>query len=120
MGAFLRYGNVIVAKLLEVLFNTYTLTDVGCTMRLTDRASIEAITPRFRSGGSHFGLEWMVLVIAGGIKFVQIPVTYRERVGKSSVTGDFDKTLKLGLQMIVFIIWSRRRGAGRGGAAGHL
>ena len=106
MGAFLRYGNVFVAKLLEVLFNTYTLTDVGCTMRLMNRESMERIAPRFHNGGSYFGLEFMVLTIASGIKFVQIPVTYRERVGTSSVTGDFDKSLKLGLQMIAFILWS--------------
>jgi len=123
MGAFLRYGNVFVAKLLEVLFNTYTLTDVGCTMRLMDRESLERIGPKFRSGGSYFGLEFMVLTIANGIKFVQIPVTYRERVGTSSVTGDFDKSLKLGLQMIGFILWSwagfllKRRGAEKPRAA---
>jgi glycosyltransferase involved in cell wall biosynthesis len=106
MGAFLRYGNVFVAKLLEVLFNTYTLTDVGCTMRLISRAALGQIAPRFRSGGSYFGLEFMLLTITEGIKFVQIPITYRQRVGKSSVTGDFDKALKLGLQMIVYIFWS--------------
>jgi hypothetical protein len=48
----------------------------------------------------------MLLTIVKGIKFVQIPVTYRERVGMSSVTGDFGKAFKLGLQMIVFIIWA--------------
>jgi glycosyltransferase involved in cell wall biosynthesis len=106
MGAFLRYGNVFVAKLLEVLFNTYTLTDVGCTLRLTSREALDQITPHFRSGGSYFGLEFMLLVITEGIKFVQIPITYRQRVGKSSVTGDFDKALRLGLQMIAYIVLS--------------
>ena len=38
MGWFLRFGNWAVAKLLEVLFNTNSLTDVGCTYRLVHKA----------------------------------------------------------------------------------
>ena len=34
MGWFLRWGNWAVAKLVEVLFNTSHLSDVGCTYRL--------------------------------------------------------------------------------------
>src|SRR5262249_10864712 len=34
MGALLRWGNWGVAKLMEFLFNSTNLTDVGCTMRL--------------------------------------------------------------------------------------
>ena len=106
MGMFLRYGNVFVAKLLEVLFNTYTLTDVGCTMRVVTREAMETMQPHFRSGSSYFGLEFMVLTITCGFEFVQIPVTYRARVGESSVTGDFGKAFSLGMQMIVYVLWA--------------
>src|SRR4030043_940452 len=34
MGFFLKLGNFVVAKFLEILFNTTQLTDVGCTYRL--------------------------------------------------------------------------------------
>ena len=37
MGWFLRWGNWAVAKLVEVLFNTSHLSDVGCTYRLLHR-----------------------------------------------------------------------------------
>ncbi|HEX6289948.1 MAG TPA: glycosyltransferase family 2 protein [Herpetosiphonaceae bacterium] len=106
MGMFLRYGNVFVAKLLEALFNTYTLTDVGCTMRVMTREALEIMQPHFRSGSSYFGLEFMLLTIVCGFDFVQIPVTYRSRVGESSVTGDFGKAFALGMQMIFYVIWS--------------
>ena len=106
MGMFLRYGNVFVAKLLEVLFNSYTLTDVGCTMRVMTREAMETLQPHFRTGSSFFGLEMMVLTIACGFDFVQVPVTYRARVGESSVTGDFGKAFSLGMQMIFFVLWS--------------
>jgi glycosyltransferase involved in cell wall biosynthesis len=106
MGMFLRYGNVFVAKLLEALFNTYTLTDVGCTMRVMSREALEIMQPHFRSGSSYFGLEFMLLTIVCGFDFVQIPVTYRSRVGESSVTGDFNKAFALGMQMIFYVVWS--------------
>ena len=49
MGLFLRYGNWAVAKLIEMLFNTVSLSDVGCTFRVLRRAANESITPvRFR------------------------------------------------------------------------
>lgn len=110
MGMLIRYGNVAVAKLVEVLFNTSTLTDVGCTMRLLDRKVLETVKPAFRSGGSYFGLELMLSVFTSGIGFIQIPVSYRPRVGKSSVTGDLDKAIKLGFQMVVLVLrsWIRK------------
>lgn len=106
MGMFLRYGNVFVAKLLEALFNTYTLTDVGCTMRVISREAMEQMQPYFKSGSSYFGLEFMVLTIMSGFDFVQIPVTYRARIGESSVTGDFGKAFSLGMQMIFYAFWA--------------
>jgi len=46
MGWFLRQGNFFVAKLIEVFFNTTTLSDVGCTFRLLDRPSAQLLLPR--------------------------------------------------------------------------
>src|SRR6478609_6615656 len=40
MGLFLRWGNWAVAKLMEFLFNSTNLTDVGCTMRLIHRQAL--------------------------------------------------------------------------------
>ena len=37
MAWFLRWGNWAVAKMIEVLFNTSHLSDVGCTYRLLRR-----------------------------------------------------------------------------------
>ena len=37
MARFLRWGNWAVAKLIEALFNTSHLSDVGCTYRLLRR-----------------------------------------------------------------------------------
>ncbi|HYH11526.1 MAG TPA: methyltransferase domain-containing protein [Thermomicrobiales bacterium] len=114
MGPFLKWGNWAVAKLVEVLFNTSHLSDVGCTYRLITRETLEKIQGGFSVGGSHFGPELMLLVIASGARVVEVPVNYLPRVGTSSVTGDLRKAVKLGLQMIGFIIMFRLRVARKG------
>ena len=40
MDLFLRWGNWFVAKLIEVLFNTNYLSDVGCTFRVMRRSVV--------------------------------------------------------------------------------
>ena len=40
MGLLLKWGNWFVAKLLELLFNTSYLSDVGCTYRMIRRPAL--------------------------------------------------------------------------------
>jgi glycosyltransferase involved in cell wall biosynthesis len=107
MGRFLRWGNWAVAKMTELLFNTTILTDVGCTHRLFRREALQLIRPHLTIGGSHFGPQLLMEVVAHGIPFVEIPVNYRSRVGESSVTGSFGKAFWLGLQMIALVLTYR-------------
>jgi hypothetical protein len=112
MGLFLRLGNIAAAKMVEFMFNTTQLTDVGCTMKLFKRQTITALRNQFTVGGSHFGLELMLLVIKNGFRFIEIPVNYMQRVGRSSVTGYFTKAFALGMAMIFFILgfWLKHLG----------
>jgi len=107
MGLFLKWGNWAAAKLIEVLFFTRHLSDVGCTMRLIERPALEKIRGQFTVGGSHFGPEFMLLTILNGLTFVEIPVRYNKRVGESSVTGHFWKAFRLGIIMIRLILKHR-------------
>ena len=107
MNWFLQIGNWFVAKMIEVLFNTTSLSDVGCTFRVLSRDCVEELTPSFRNTESAFGLEMLLLAVVRRIKVVQIPVNYRPRVGQSSVTGDFDKTVRLGLLMMWMVVRTR-------------
>lgn len=107
MGWFLRLGNYFVAKLIEVFFNTTTLSDVGCTYRLLSRPSLEIMSDHYKVGGSYFGLEMLLLAIEKKIRFIQIPVNYKKRVGYSSVTGYRHKAIFLGIQMLWFIFCKR-------------
>ncbi len=104
MGRFLRWGNWAVAKMTELLFNTTILTDMGCTYRLFSREALKRIRPHLTIGGSHFGPQLLMEVVAHKIPFTEIPVNYRRRVGESSVTGDLWKAFRLGMRMIVLVL----------------
>lgn len=107
MGIFLKWGNYCVAKMMEFLFNTTSLTDVGCTMRCIHRTALKRIQPFFTVNGSFFGPEMMVISIIVKTKMIQIPVNYTKRVGTSSVTGNKLIAFVLGLKMIKLIFTYR-------------
>jgi glycosyltransferase involved in cell wall biosynthesis len=107
MGLFLKWGNYSVAKLTEFLFNTTSLTDVGCTMRCIRRDALRRIEPFFTVDGSFFGPEMMVLTVLMKTSMIQIPVNYTKRVGTSSVTGNKWVAFGLGLRMIALILTYR-------------
>jgi glycosyltransferase involved in cell wall biosynthesis len=118
MGAWLRWGNWGVAKLIEFLFNSTNLTDVGCTMRLVRRDALATLIDEFRVGGSAFGPEMMLLSVLHGLRVIQVPVNYLPRVGVSSVTGDMRKAVLLGFKMVVLVLRYRVKGwLGRPAAA---
>ncbi len=113
-GAFMpfsvRFGNWAMAKVLEVLHNGPTLTDVGCTYKLIDRASLEQIKKYFpmSPGSGTFSPELMIWLIRSQNNdkkmVIEIPVMYKPRVGESGYTGSVWKAAKLGFKMIPVII----------------
>jgi hypothetical protein len=109
MAPFLRWGNWAVAKLIEALYNTSHLSDVGCTYKLLRGETAKRLAQTMTVGGSHAGVEIMLLTIVSGARFVEVPVNYLPRVGTSSVTGDPLKALGVGLQMIGLVLQLRRR-----------
>jgi glycosyltransferase involved in cell wall biosynthesis len=104
MDRFLRWGNWAVAKLIEVLFNTSHLSDVGCTYKLLRRDTARRVASAMNVGGSHAGAEIMLLTIRSGARFVEVPVNYLPRVGPSSVTGNRLMAISVGLNMIGLVL----------------
>ena len=101
----LRLGNFFVAKMLQFLFNTTRLTDMGCTLKLFRRQAIERIKPHFRIGAQHFGAELMALTALEGLNIIEVPVNYNRRIGRSSVTGYPTKTIVLAIKMTGTILY---------------
>jgi glycosyltransferase involved in cell wall biosynthesis len=108
MDWFLRWGNWAVAKLIEALFNTSHLSDVGCTYRLLRRDTAKRVASEMKVGGSHAGAEIMLLTILSGARFVEVPVNYLPRVGRSSVTGNRIAAISVGLRMIGMVLRAAR------------
>ena len=107
MGWFLKWGNFAVAKLIEFLFGTTFLSDVGCTYRLINRKAYKKIKHKFIITGMEFNPDMMLQIIRNEIPFFEIPVRYLRRVGISSATGDMKRTFVIGLKMILLILKHR-------------
>ena len=107
MGWFLRVGNLVVAKMIQVLFDGPSLSDCGCTMRLTHRAALARIQDEMTVGGSHFLPEMVILGLKKNLRVIEVPVNYRSRVGESKITGTFRGTLRTGVRMIATILRHR-------------
>ena len=113
-GAFMpfsvRIANSLWAKSVEFLYNGPLLSDVGCLYKLISRKALNEIKPFFpvSTGGPIFSLEIILWLLRKKVNTIEVPVIFKERVGKSSYVGDsIFKTAKWGLKMIPFIIKDR-------------
>ena len=83
MGVFLKWGNVFVGKLIEVLFNTTHLSDAGCTLSLLSKDALKQIQRyRVTQKGVYEMIEEIpfsdtkgdYLIASGGIPLAEIEV----------------------------------------------
>jgi len=104
MGWFLRIGNWVVAKMLQFLHDGPSLSDCGCTLRLTHRKALQQIQDELTVGESHFLPEMVILGLRKNLSIIEVPVNYRGRVGESKITGNLKGTLRTGFRMIGLIL----------------
>lgn len=107
MGWFLRVGNLAVAKMIQILYGGPSLSDCGCTMRLTHREALAKIQDEMTVGGSHFLAEMVILGLKKKLRVIEVPVNYCRRVGESKITGTLNGTLRTGFRMIGVILKHR-------------
>jgi len=107
MGWFLRVGNWAVAKMIQVLYDGPSLTDCGCTLRLTHRAALHRIQDELTVGGSHFLPEMVIRGLRHRLRIIEVPINYRGRVGASKITGNLRGTLRTGFNMIALVLRCR-------------
>ncbi|MGA2602918.1 MAG: glycosyltransferase family 2 protein [Verrucomicrobiia bacterium] len=104
MGWFLRMGNIVVAKMVEYLFNGPSLSDCGCTLRLINRQALQRILDKLTVTASHFLPEMVILALQNGLRVIEIPVNYRGRIGESKITGNLKGAIRTGANMIRLIL----------------
>jgi glycosyltransferase involved in cell wall biosynthesis len=117
MRSLLRWGNVVVAKLVELMWYISSeprLTDVGCTYRALPRATWHAIRDSLTEPGPAFSPEMMVEVLRRRLRLIEIPVHYYAREGGASKHSDsYWKISKTALKMLRAIFRKRFEAAPR-------
>lgn len=87
MGWLLRWGNVAMAKYLELcwyLSQEPRFTDVGCTYRALTRETFEKIESSLSSAGPSFSPEMMCEALMKGCRCIEVPINYWPRLGGES------------------------------------
>lgn len=87
MNKLLRWGNLAMAKLLELLWylpHEPRLTDVGCTYRALWAETWQAIRAGTRETGPSFSPEMICEAYRHGLRVIEIPVHYGARLGGES------------------------------------
>jgi len=80
----LRWGNVAMAKLLELFWfhpHEPRLTDVGCSYRALWADTWRKVGPGTRESGPSFSPEMICEAYRKGLRVIEIPVHYGERTG---------------------------------------
>lgn len=110
MDALLRWGNLFAAKFIELLWINQEprFTDVGCTYRGIWKDTYLSIRDRLTGTGPEFSPEMMVEILRAKKKVIEIPVTYRPRIGGvSKLSGNRVKTIKTALRMMKLVLKKR-------------
>lgn len=105
MGVWRKFANVLEAKSIEVLFNTNALTDVGCTYKLFTRKALRKLKPLWRTRNSLFATELVLLTVSQNLRFIEIPITFKKRIGISTFTDKWHKLTKWAIHIQLFILW---------------
>jgi len=104
MNFYLKYGNILYAKILSRLFSGPRLSDVGSSYRLFKKKDYIKFKKKLRYSGPEFQIELTLNLIEQGLSIIEIPVKYKNRLGKSNYTGSFYSSLKVMLRFTKVII----------------
>ncbi|MZH15491.1 MAG: glycosyltransferase family 2 protein [Nitrospinae bacterium] len=91
-----RYGNQLAVFLIKLFFK-HTFTDLG-PFRAIRYSSLMAIGMQDTNFG--WTVEMQIKAVKNGLRIMEVPVNYRERVGVSKITGTVSGTFKAGTKII--------------------
>lgn len=94
-----RYGNQLAVFLMRLFFR-HQFTDLG-PFRAIRYDSLKAIAMQDTNFG--WTVEMQIKAVKEGLRIMEVPVKYRERVGVSKITGTFSGTIKAGTKIIYTI-----------------
>ena len=111
MDWFYLWGNMFLAKVLQLRFFNWRFmgvtrfSDVGCTMRAISKRGLLRIIDDLEVGDGHFSPHMIKVALQNGLRVIEVPITFRKRVGVSKGAGGSKWTgIKIGLRMLWHII----------------
>ena len=113
-----RAGNALATRLIA-LATGFRYTDLG-PFRAIRWSSLQTLGMEDRDFG--WTCEMQVKALARGLRVLEVPVSYRRRVGVSKIAGTLTGTVRAGLKILGWIARearAARRGARRMGAPGE-
>ena len=112
MTLYKRIGDVLLGKLVTFLFLCSPLTDLGCTLRITTRSAWKKIERQCQGADGIFATEWVLAAAKNNIRFMEIPINYKARVGTSLFVGNqYTKGTIWGIRKFFYILkfWVARQ-----------
>lgn len=94
-----QWGNRLATKLVQWRFG-YRFTDLG-PFRAIRRDALEALGMRDRGYG--WTVEMQVKAACAGLRALEVPVSYRPRVGRSKISGTLSGALRAGAKILYTI-----------------
>ncbi len=95
-----RAGNLVACLLIRLLYG-HRYTDLG-PFRAIRWQALERIDMRDRDFG--WTAEMQVKALRHGLRVVEIPVSYRRRIGVSKITGTLKGTLLAGYKILLTVV----------------
>ncbi len=90
-------GNPILSRLTRMFFDV-DIADIHCGARMIKRTTYNNLA--LRSGGMEFATEMIIRASRQKVRMAEIPVRYRERIGKSKLNEIIDGMRHLKLMLL--------------------
>lgn len=71
-----RLVDDLFGKMISVLFLSSNLTDVGCTLRLTNRKGWKSVAKECKSSNEIFLTQWLIAAAKNKVRFIETPVNF--------------------------------------------
>ena len=110
-----RVGNWIATAMIRRLYGS-DVTDLG-PFRAITWAALTRLGMEDRDYG--WTAEMQVKALKAGLRYEEVPVAYRRRVGRSKIAGTLRGTIGAGIKIVATILGTRRRVIPRWGRRGR-
>jgi glycosyltransferase involved in cell wall biosynthesis len=101
-----RFGNWLACRLMALFFGAHH-TDLGPFRAITALA-LARLAMRDRDFG--WTIEMQVKAARAGLRVVEVPVSYRKRIGQSKVSGTVLGSVRAGVKILIVIFRHAMRG----------